>query len=412
MLNGSQSSNAGGPIAIYQWLRAGQPIATSAEATVRLPDGNNLITLLIFDDRGNSAAASVRIFVGRPEDLTTLSQLPGLTPNQQSMGQGLDQLCPRLRDTQASLVGDQFDLLEHCRGLSDSSTDEQVAALDEITPDELNSISSQTFDLSRQQLINVTDRLIALRAGAAGFNLTGLTLESEGASVPVDSLELPASRRCWAAAQVRIVRATGQWPTSVSVYGCAGNYGTGRKDAGVADRGFHMDGWGVMGGIDYRLAPTKIVGLAIGYGQGSTTFNPIGSGSLDTSVATGALYATMYNERGFYFDAIASYLQADYDSVRRMFFTERSSLVDLVASGTTDGTTMSAALSIGLDQHFHGFTFASNFGAHYIRSTVDAFREHGADGLDLAYDEQNYATAGVSAGLRFSYSWKKRTSAR
>ena len=408
LLDGTASTNTDGPIAIFQWFQSGQAIATGPTANVRLPDGGNAITLVVFDERGNSAAANVRITVGRVPADDPLSQLPNLTPNQRRLADALDSLCPRLRTSQASLVEDQRDLLVRCEGIGNGSAGEQTRALDEIAPEELNAISSQTFNLARLQLVNVADRLIALRAGAEGLNLTGLSLDAEGTSIPVDSLLAGVGALLGGGASADPNKSKNSRALADHGVGMwlRGNYGSGSKASGAADQGFRTDGWGVMGGIDYRISAMKVLGIAAGYGQSDATFNPIGSGTLDTRAKTAAVYATMYNARGLYFDAIASYLQADYDSLRRMFFTERASLVDLAAQGTTRGATMSASLNVGLDQSFHGFTVASNFGAHYMTTSIDAFREHGAGGLDLEYEQQDYTTAAVSTGLRLSYAVK------
>lgn len=410
MLDGSASAALNGRITIYQWLRAGVPIATGATATVRLADGNNLITLLIFDESGESASDAIQISVGRALARQTLSSLPNLTPNQHSVAQAMDAMCGRLQDRQSALVGDQRDLLVRCQAIVDSTSTEQVTALDAIAPEELNSVSTETFNLSRLQLTNVTDRLIALRAGAEGLSLAGLRLDTDSQSLPMDTLVAGVQELLGGGASAdeahkpsnarrrHTDRPLGVW--------MRGNIGAGRKNTNSADRGFDSELWGVVGGIDYRFASNKVVGLAAGYGHSSASFNPIGAGSLDTDVRTAALYTTIYTRRGFYFDAIVSYLQADYESLRGVSFTERASLLDLAARGNTTGSTYSGSLNIGLDQTYWGFTIGSNFGVSCMLTNIGAFREHGAAGLDLMYEEQQYTTSAANAGLRLSYAWK------
>ena len=410
ILDGSASAALNGRITTYQWIQAGVPIATGATATVRLADGNNLITLLIFDDSGESASDAIQISVGRALGRQSLSSLPNLTPNQHSLAKAMDAVCARLQDRQSALAGNQRDLLVRCQAIVDSTSTEQVAALDAIAPEELNTVSTETFNLSRLQLTNVTDRLIALRAGAEGLSLAGLRLDTESQSLPVDTLmagvqdllgggaSADEAHKKSNARRRRPDRPLGVW--------MRGNIGTGRKNTNSADRGFDSDQWGVVGGIDYRFAGNKVVGLAAGYGHSSASFNPIGAGSLDTDARTAALYTTMYTRRGFYFDAILSYLQADYESLRGVSFNERASLLDLAARGNTTGSTYSGSLGIGLDQTYWGFTIVSNFGVSYMLTNIEEFREHGAAGLDLLYEEQQYTTAAATAGLRLSYAWK------
>ena len=406
VLNGSQSSNAGGPIAIYQWLRAGQPIATSAEATVRVPDGNNLITLLMFDDRGNSAAASVRIFAfGRPEDLTTLSQLPGLTPNQQSMGQALDELCPRLRDTQASLVGDQLDLLERCRGLSDSSTDGQVAVLDEITPDELNSISSPKH---RPVAPAIDQRHRSPRRPSR--RCSGLQPHWPDARIRrrERSSRFPGCRNKDDAGRRRECGSCGRQGNGRPRYRCmdARQLRDGRKTrvSQIAAFTWTAGGLWVASIIDWRQPRSSVSLSATDKDRPRSTRSAL---AVWTQRRDRRAYATMYNERGFYFDAIASYLQADYGSVRRMFFTERSSLVDRRERHDRRHDDERGA------EHRSRSAFSRLYVRFQLRAPITF-----ADGRCVPRARRGRARPRLrrtrlrnrrrERGLRFSYSWKNR----
>jgi hypothetical protein len=87
---------------------------------------------------------------------------------------------------------------------------------------------------------------------------------------------------------------------------------------------------------------------------------------------TAALYATMYAEDAFYVDAVANYLRSGHDSRRHIVYSEAGAPVEFTADGATNGT----------------------------------FREHGAAGLDLAFEEQDYVFATATAKLRISYASK------
>jgi outer membrane autotransporter protein len=161
-----------------------------------------------------------------------------------------------------------------------------------------------------------------------------------------------------------------------------------------------------MGGLDYRFTSTSVVGLALGYGRSQVDFNPIGAGELDTTALTAALYTTMYSQKGFYVDAIASLLRAGYDSVRNLEFTEGGTPVELTARGDTGGSTFGFAFTLGYDFNVHAFTLAPSVGYNYLVSTIDGFRETGAAGLDLRFQDQTYVSGTANAGLRLSYAWK------
>jgi outer membrane autotransporter protein len=406
LLNGSASSDADGTIVSYQWYRNGLQIAAGSTPTVRLPDGDNILTLVVFDDDGNTSSDVVQLAVAAPPFVAILSALPGLTPNQMSLAIAMDTMCPRLRSREATLSGDQLDLLRRCDAITFGSTaSEQVRALDEISPQDLNATRTQTLNLSRTQLSNVADRLIALRQGAKGLSFVGLNLSTEDAYIPAsqvassfDRVFLGGGASADEPRENLLDDRLGLW--------LRGNYSFGEKRDSQADHGFDADQWGFMGGADFRFTPLSVAGIAVGYGKSEVEFNPIGAGRLDTRATTAALYATMYTKRGFYADAIATLLRSDYDSVRHLEFTEGGSLVDVSASGRTNGSSVGFAFTLGYDFNWRAFTLAPSVGYNYLTSTIDTFRENGAAGLDLRYEEQTNVSGTANAGMRMSYAWK------
>ena len=415
VLDASASTDADGTIASYQWALNGQPLATGVTANVRLPDGDSLITLTVVDDDGNSATDDVQISVTAATIVPVLSAIPGLTPNQLSVAVAMDAMCPRLssRASRQPLVGDTADLLARCNAIRfSSSTAEQINALDEISPQDLNATRSQTLNLSRSQLANVADRLTALRGGASGLSLVGLNLQLDGKALPMDKLADAAHFFLGGGASADDKKK----PKSNDLVNdllddrlgvwLRGNYSFGSKEGTIADHGFDADQWGLMSGVDFRFSPRNVAGLAVGYGRSQVSFNPVGQGDLNTRAITAALYATMYTKNGFYIDAIANYLQSNYDSQRRIAFTEGGAPLDLNAQGDTSGATRGIAFTLGYDLNLGAFTIAPSFGYNYMESAIDSFREHGARGLDLAYQEQSYTSATANAGLRLTYAWK------
>ncbi|MGH8174991.1 MAG: autotransporter domain-containing protein [Steroidobacter sp.] len=412
VLDASGSSDADGVIIDYQWSIGGRQIATGANATVQLPDGLSLVTLTVVDDDGISATDSIQASVAAPPLVRVLSLLPGLTPNQLSVAEALDSMCPRLRgraDEQGLETG-AASLLAHCDSIMFSSTtSEQVAALDEISPQDLNATRTQTLNLSRSQLANVADRLIALRGGAKGLSLVGLNLQIDGQAAPLQQLADGARMLLGGGAGAddanREHALDDLLDDRLGVW-LRGNYSFGDKDGTLADHGFEADQWGLMGGVDFRFSSTNVAGIALGYGRSAVTFSPVGAGTLDTAAMTGAVYATMYSKNGFYVDAIANYLQSSYDSQRHILFTEGGAPVDVTAAGETTGETIGVAFVLGYDIVLGAFTVAPSLGYNYMTSSIDEFRENGASGLDLRYERQDYLSATANAGLRLTFAWK------
>jgi outer membrane autotransporter protein len=184
-----------------------------------------------------------------------------------------------------------------------------------------------------------------------------------------------------------------------------GNYSTGKKEESLSSPSFDADQWALIGGVDYRLSDRAVVGGSFAYGQSGIEFNPQGEGALDTTSWATSLYGSLYAAKNFYFDMIVNVANSDYDADRNITYVDGSGLVDADASGTTDGMTLSGGLSAGYDFLIGGLTISPTLGAFYIDATIDGFTERGAPGLNLIYDEQNFASMTGNLGMRATYAW-------
>jgi outer membrane autotransporter protein len=407
-LDASASTDSDGAIVSYQWFRGGQVLTTGVTATVRLDDGETFITLVVTDDAGNSASDAVLITVAAAPVVPILSALSGLTPNQLAVARALDSLCPRLsaRGGQQELTEGEASLLTRCNAITFASTaSEQVRALDEISPQDLNATRTQMLNLSRAQLSNIADRLTALRSGARGLSLTGLNLQMDGKAVPLAELAKSIDGMLGGGASADPNERGDLLDARLGLW-LRGNYSFGSKDATISDHGFEADQWGVIGGVDFRFSPRNVAGLAIGYGRSAVDFGRTDQGDLATNAVTAALYATMYSEGAFYVDAVANYLRSAHDSRRHIAYSEGGAPIEFIADGETNGTTLGAAVTFGYDLTRGGFSIAPSAGFNYFKTGIERFREHGAAGLDLAFEAQDYVSATANAGLRITYAWR------
>lgn len=410
-LDGSASSDADGTIVSYQWFDAQEnALGSGPIVSVRLPDGDNVITLFVTDDSGDPVTetgfTSVTISVGVPPQRTTLEELPNLKPNQRNVARTLDDLCPRLAeaDEQAPLVGDQRDLLDRCNGvIFQTDPTEQVRALDELGAQDLNAIRRQALLFANFNYVGVMDRLIALRGGASGLSLAGLNLSIDGSPVPLDAV-LAGVRALLGGGASADEEPGGLLDERLGIW-ARGNYSFGEKDASSADNGFEADQWGLTVGIDYRLSDRTVIGAAGGYGKSDISFEPSGEGGLDASSWALSLYGSAYVAENFYLDGVINYSRSDYDARRRISYTDLFGLVERTARGDTDGSTISGGVSIGYDFLIGGLTVSPTASYFYVDTTIDEFVEAGSGGLDLAYDEQSYQSATGSLGLRVAYAW-------
>src|SRR5690606_26460067 len=180
-----------------------------------------------------------------------------------------------------------------------------------------------------------------------------------------------------------------------------GNVQTGDKDETANEAGFDFDGWGITAGVDYRFTDRLVAGVALGYNESETKFKADGGG-VDGDGTSLSAYGTYFNDN-LYFDFIGSRGSVDYDSARRIFYSDVTGTQDLTASGRTDGDMTSLGASFGYDFHNGGWTFGPTVALNTVKVDVDPFAETGAGGLGLAFGRQEAESQTIQGGFRFSY---------
>jgi uncharacterized protein YhjY with autotransporter beta-barrel domain len=409
-LDGSLSTDTDGTIVTYRWslITGGETetlLGSSASPTlqVRLPAGDNLIQLLVIDNAGLQGSDTVTITVADGPAITTLSDIPNLSPNQRRVALALDRICGQLREL-SELTSDQQDLLVRCNGLQiNNTTDNQRDALDELVADDFAVARTQTLLFANTQYASVMDRLMALRGGAKGLSLAGLNIIVDGKSVPLAQLHDMVTGLLGGGASADdepgglLSDKWGMW--------ARGNYSFGEKDRSSSSPAFDADQWALVGGLDYRFSDQLVGGVSLAYGQSSIDFNPRKEGGLDTDTWAVSLYGSAYVARNLYFDAIVNVANADYGADRNITYVDGTGLVNADARGDTSGMTYSAGLSGGYDFLVGGLTLSPTIGFYYIDATIDSFTERGAAGLNLIYDEQTFQSFTGNLGFRVTYAW-------
>jgi uncharacterized protein YhjY with autotransporter beta-barrel domain len=407
-LDASQSTDSDGSIVSYAWLnQSGAQIATGVRAQVRLPDGNNAISLRVTDDDGVSATATVTIAVAAAPAAARLSDLPNLTKNQRAIAGALDDICSRLEplsENDSGLNEDQQDLRRRCVGLRFRNTPaNQVDAINALSGEDFSLARTQTLLFANTQYVSVMDRLIALRGGAKGLSLAGLSVSANGEIVPLKELYAMAKDLLAGGASADESPADllsdkwGVW--------ARGNYSFGKGDATEANPRFDADQWALVGGVDYRFSSRAVGGLALAYGSSKIEFDPLEEGALDTKSWALSAYGSLYAAKNLYLDAIVNYADAKYDAQRNISYTDGIGLIDVDAFGATQGVTLSGGLSGGYDFLVGGLTVSPNLGFFYIDATIDSFTERGAGGLSLIYDQQDFKSLTGNLGFRLTYAW-------
>lgn len=412
-LDGSASTDIDGTITSYQWFRNGNTPLGSGPVlnNVQLPDGDNQITLTVQDNVGNTASNTITLTIGATTAAAPTLADAALKPNELSLAKNLDDMCSRLSQLNStspgSLSAGQLDLLARCNGIIlDPSAANQETALEELGAQDINAIRTQAVTFSQTQYQGVMDRLLALRSGERGISVAGLNLSVGGKVIPAEQIAKSLQQLLGGGASSDADEPGGLLSSKLGIW-LRGNYGIGDKSASAADAGFESDQWGFTGGIDYRFGQSAVAGISLGYGAADLSFKPIGQGNLDSTTINGSLYGSAYLGN-FYFDGVFNYGDTDYDTTRRIVYTEGGATIDRTATGSTSGRALSGGISVGYDFNFGGFTLSPTVGYFYVDTDIDSFGERNAGGLNLLYAEQNYESSTGNAGLRLSYVWNVR----
>jgi outer membrane autotransporter protein len=398
------ATDAGGPVAAstFRWSVNGNAIAAAngqANPTLALGAGANVVTLAAADSLGAVGSDSVTVTIGEPNQI---SELPGLTENQQSTAEATESVCSTLLKTEpASLTEEQRNLSATCDTLfAASGSPEAVGeALDQISGEQVTAQQTTAIDFSSAQLLNVGARLRALRMGAKGFSTTGLNMSSPEIGAPVSAIA--------SLAKVLVGEGGasgddegGLLDSRLGIF-MNGSLRWGNKDATTRESGFDFDSLGVTLGGDYRFTDSFVAGLALGYASADVDFDSRG-GSQDSASYSGSLYGSWYGDSG-YIDTIVSYGQVDYDMARNIEILNLD--ISDTALGETDGTQWAVGLGTGYDFGTGALRFGPTGSISYIRVDVDGFTERttGTSGLAMRFADQTGESLMIKVGAQAAY---------
>ena len=332
------------------------------------------------------------------EDGATVEEL--VSENERPVMERIDVLCPELEpETEGQ---EQFK--EKCTRLrKQGTTAEQVLdALTAITPEELAAQSKMGRELSFLQHSNVGARIAGVRGGTRGLSLTGLNLSYEDTTVAgstLDAMLEEAMSALGGAASADEVNDFGNLGVFVR-----GELGFGEHDETELEAAFDFDAYSITVGADYRFNPNFFAGLSLSYGDSEVEFENDG-GELTAENISIALYGSWYSSGAAYLDGIFSYGWTEIDSTRNIRYTDFDGKVDESARGDSDGTQYYFSLNAGYNFNFGGFNFDPYGRFYYLRADIDAYREQGGGGWELAFDDQDFKSMTASAGGQVSYAF-------
>ncbi|HYE36428.1 autotransporter domain-containing protein [Methylocaldum sp.] len=321
---------------------------------------------------------------------TPLNQLPGLTENQRSVADALVNACD----------GAAGELAQRCSDLLGSGlTDaERIAALSQITPEQVASQTSMPLRIGTGRTANLQQRLTLLRQGNGGFDLA---MNIDGRKISYDTIARALRNQSGGAAGDGPDDPLRDSPLGVFVQG---RFNGGDRDNTGAERGYRFTTGGLTLGADYRLTDQLILGLAFGYDGTSAVFSQ-NSGAMDTDSYHGSFYGSYYLPEDFYVDWIGNFTRHDYDMKRNIRYTGFSSR----ARSNPEGNQYGFAVSFGKDLAISEWNLNPYLRMEYAKLQIDAYREQGGGGLGLAFgsqDDHSLTTdLGAQFGRAFSLPW-------
>jgi outer membrane autotransporter protein len=167
------------------------------------------------------------------------------------------------------------------------------------------------------------------------------------------------------------------------------------------ESGFERDTLGGTIGVDYALSPSVILGGAFNYGHDFGNYDGVGGG-FDHNGYGGFLYTSLSPLPRLFVDLSAGYIWKDYGYERRASFEPpggRTVGAFGRTQGDTEGDELRLSVNGGYDFALGSVTLGPRLGVNYRDQTIDAYRESGQTGLELAYDNQNIVSLTTNAGV-------------
>jgi uncharacterized protein YhjY with autotransporter beta-barrel domain len=243
-----------------------------------------------------------------------------------------------------------------------------------VAPEEFSGQRSANTEFAGNQLAALNGRLDALRFGATGFTVAGIS-----PATPRDD-----RHRALGGAAASSAEAS-RWGGFLN-----GSYTFGDRERSQYESEFDFDGFDITLGADYRLSSAFVLGATISYLDQSVDFGPTASqptGVLDSS-GLGVHLFGLYEWGGPYLSAALGYQMLDHESERRIryqlydtFGNEIGDPVDETETGETDSSMLTGTLDFGWPLASGAFGFEPYVRVEYRKMTIDGFTERSVDNL-------------------------------
>ena len=272
-------------------------------------------------------------------------------------------------------------LLADCQALIGASIDKESGvneALNEITPERAVQANAQVQRANTVQDQNIGNRIAALRAGARGISVDGLSfsngesrLNGDHLASAVDDILMPASGA--SSDEEPMLLANSRWGVFLS-----GELSKAERDESTNSSAFKMDTTVISGGLDYRVSDNFVLGGAVSFTDGETRLAD-DKGNLDARGTSLSLYGSLYSER-LYLDFSATYGDSEFDQSRRLgYLLGNGTQVKQSMRAEYDGETTSVHVGVGWDAIQTAWIVTLRASLDYLDSEIDPFTEQASD---------------------------------
>lgn len=165
---------------------------------------------------------------------------------------------------------------------------------------------------------------------------------------------------------------------------------------------------GVISGFDFKLTENLIVGLAGSYSHFDLDFNQstdVAGGGVDSDSYSVTAYSTYMFGNG-YVEGVFTYGWSEYDIDRRIVIGSNNrnniAAIDKTAYANPEGEQLSTSLAGGYDFNNGGFNYGPYARVAYFQSSIDAYNETGAQGLNLRVSEHESDSLETVLGIQLS----------
>jgi uncharacterized protein YhjY with autotransporter beta-barrel domain len=335
----------------------------------------------------------------------------GQTPPQQVTGELVGFICPPGNILGANLQNRCNEIATEILGTGGDLAG-ALAGLQAMAPEENSAVQTSDVDASQARGQDVRDRLEQRRdecndPQSRQRNGRECGDKRSAFNVTVDGQRLSATELLGATGGGASADSFGTGPWGVFLNG---NFGITNKDSSARETGFHMNSYGVNGGVDYRF-DQSLLGVSIGYTTQDADLKA-NSGKLNSDAVTVSLYGSYYPSPQSYVNAIFSYTNTDHDQKRNIAYTINSflgtSVINQVASSSTNSDEVAGSLEAGYDFLRNDWTITPYARLDIADTNIDGYTESlsapaagtVASGMALQLDGQSFTSVTTAFGGR------------